>query len=221
VRLAIPVISLALLAGVFVNGLGHASPEAAQAYHARVREVAALIPMSLGKWHGTDSPVPAEATNLLKPNVMISRYFESADAAARLLVVQSSDARDMGGHYPPNCYPNSGWRQSAEPRHTEIAVGDMVIPVAEYSYASGAFGDGRNRRILDFFVLHPVGAVRDQRYVRDQSEDYRLRHYGAAQFQVIIDGDGADVSERERTFVELLEEFLPRIRAIQGEESVP
>lgn len=213
-RRIVPIASLIMLLGIFAESLTHPSPEGAQAYHAQVRELAEQVPLQIGDWMGEDSPVPAQARDLLKPNVLISRRYVAPDGdAVLLLIVQSADARDMGGHYPPVCYPNAGWSKLDEPRDSEVQVAGTPIPLTEYTYGVDGFDGGRERRILDFFVLKPVGAVREQHHVRRQASDYRLRHYGAAQIQVIVDGP-TSIAAREAIFAEFVEPLIPLIEAI-------
>src|SRR4051812_11108984 len=71
----------------------------AEAYHTRVRKVAANIPYHFGNWLGLDVPVPGSAVKLLKPNIIISRRFEEMRTGRQvtLLVVQCTDARDILG----------------------------------------------------------------------------------------------------------------------------
>lgn len=215
-RKAFPIASLLMLLGIFAESLTHPSPERAQSYHEQIRREADRIPMQIGDWMGEDSPVPAQARDLLKPNVLISRRYVAPDGeSAMLLIVQSADARDMGGHYPPVCYPNAGWAKLAEPRDSEVEVAGAAIPITEYTYGVGGVTGVRERRILDFFVLKPVGAVREQSHVRRQGSDYRLRHYGAAQIQVIVDGP-TSVEARERIFAEFVEPLIPLIEAIEA-----
>lgn len=213
-RRIFPIASLLMLLGIFAESLTHPSPEGAHAYHAQVRELAEQVPLQIGDWMGEDSPVPAQARDLLKPNVLISRrYVAPSGDSVLLLIVQSADARDMGGHYPPVCYPNAGWSKLQEPRDSEVQVAGTAIPLTEYTYGVDGFDGGRERRILDFFVLKPVGPVREQRHVRRQASDYRLRHYGAAQIQVIVDGP-TSITAREAIFAEFVEPLIPLIQAI-------
>lgn len=213
-RRIFPIASLIMLLGIFAESLTHPSPERAAGYHEQVRREAERVPLQIGEWMGEDSPVPAQARDLLKPNVLISRRYVDRDGdSAMLLIVQSADARDMGGHYPPICYPNAGWSKLAEPRDSEIQVAGMAIPISEYTYGVAGLEGVRERRILDFFVLKPVGLVREQAHVRRQASDYRLRHYGAAQFQVIVDGP-TSVAAREQIFAEFIEPLIPLIQAI-------
>lgn len=213
-RRIFPIASLLMLLGIFAESLTHPSPEGAHAYHAQVRELAEQVPLQIGDWMGEDSPVPAQARDLLKPNVLISRrYVAPSGDSVLLLIVQSADARDMGGHYPPVCYPNAGWSKLQEPRDSEVQVAGTAIPLTEYTYGVDGFDGGRERRILDFFVLKPVGPVREQRHVRRQASDYRLRHYGAAQIQVIVDGP-TSIAAREAIFAEFVEPLIPLIQAI-------
>ena len=55
--------------------------------------------------------MPPEAVKLLKPNVKLGRHYESLKDSrkqADLMIVQCKSPNDMSGHYPPNCYPQSG-----------------------------------------------------------------------------------------------------------------
>ena len=213
-RKLFPIASLVMLLGIFAETLTHPSPERAWEYHAGIRREAEQIPIRIGRWMGEDSAVPAQARDLLKPNVLISRRYVAPDGeSAMLLIVQSADARDMGGHYPPVCYPNAGWAKLAEPRDSQVDVAGVTIPITEYTYGVAGLDGARERRILDFFVLKPVGPVREQRNVRRQASDYRLRHYGAAQIQVIVDGP-TSIAARERIFAEFVEPLIPLIEAI-------
>lgn len=213
-RRIFPIASLIMLLGIFAESLTHPSPARAEGYHEQIRREAAGVPLQIGQWMGEDSPVPAQARDLLKPNVLISRRYVDRDGdSAMLLIVQSADARDMGGHYPPVCYPNAGWSKLDEPRDSEVEVAGTMIPLTEYTYGVAGVDGVRERRILDFFVLKPVGPVREQVHVRRQASDYRLRHYGAAQFQVIVDGP-TSVADREQIFAEFIEPLIPLIQAI-------
>lgn len=220
-RKLFPIASLVMLLGIFAESLTHPSPERARPYHEAVRRQADQVPLQIGQWMGEDSPVPAQARELLKPNVLISRRYVAPDGdSVMLLIVQSADARDMGGHYPPVCYPNAGWAKLDEPRDSAVEVGGREIPITEYTYGVATLEGARERRILDFFVLKPIGPVREQRHIRRQASDYRLRHFGAAQIQVIIDGP-TSVAYRERIFAEFVEPLIPLIEAIEasGESS--
>mgnify|MGYP007071125856 CR=1 FL=1 len=45
-------------------------------------------------------------------------FWQSFHEQVNVAVVQCRDARDMGGHYPPICYPGQGWT----PKNPGIAV---------------------------------------------------------------------------------------------------
>ena len=160
-----------------------------------------------------------------------------------VMLVQCKLAKDMLGHYPPRCYPAHGATLlRAEPRRWTLAddAGPLQVSGTEYEFAepdpSGAalpvFGPeagldsgragraGRRRVVMSFLIVPGVGIAGDMQGVSRAAEDYRERHHGAAQVQVVFDPSAGlpDRAAREAIFRELLRPALPAIRTLMDLE---
>jgi len=213
-QLLVPIVTVALL-GAMHAGLGaDAGDEAVDRYHAGARAAIGQVPERIGSWVGSDVEVPQSALVLLKPNALLGRrYFnESSGRAVTLVIVQCRDTRDMSGHYPPVCYPAHGWTSSSEPEEVELAVGSERLRVTRYRYMRTEFDHTTRITIFGMFVMPGTGIVQDMPGVRRAASDYRLRRFGAAQVQVVMDGTLAESEQ-----VEIAGEILGAVRSVFGE----
>lgn len=212
-------ISVALLAAFYFTTRDYPTAEKADPYHTHILQAVEGTPDMLGKWRlvKKEEP-PAAAQQLLRPNALLARYMVKDDTNtwARLIVVQTRDSRDMGGHYPPVCYPSSGWERDAEwPASKTVTVGDMQIPYQVYTFKQRAFPRDRRTKIYGFFAIPDSGFRTDIKSVRKAAEDYRVRPFGCAQIQVIVDADTPE-DAGERIFVELMSEITPLLNDLSG-----
>jgi len=158
--LAAPVATAAILISIMAfGGLNLVQPAWAEEYHADVREAVNAIPQQIGDWIGTDDPevTPAQQ-RILKPNIIVQRTYRQpgSNDYLRLLVVHCKDSRDMNGHYPRICYPNTGWSlNSAEPM--SIRMGSTAIPATHYSFSSTRDARDDEMYNINFFVLPARG----------------------------------------------------------------
>jgi hypothetical protein len=212
-----PFLSLGLLAGMVAEKQTFLTPEDAEPYHARAKAAIESFPYSIPpsfQWTGSDVAedprVQAAVIKLLRPNVILRReYVENVPGVpvqysrrAHLLIVQCRDSRDMLGHYPPRCYVGHGMTMDSE-KDRNWEVGDMLIRGKEYQFSQND-GDNVYRQIVYNFMIVPgVGIVRDMQGISDAAEDYQQRFYGAAQFQIVMDGD-MPVNERDEILRTLL-----------------
>src|SRR5580658_8411121 len=120
-----PLVSVVMLAGIMAEAGTHVQPADAAKYLEASRKAIDGISLSLvgptgEQWTGTDVPVAAAATELLRPNTILSRDYvsQSTGQTATLLIVDCSDARDLQGHYPPRCYPAQGQQFLASDQRT-------------------------------------------------------------------------------------------------------
>lgn len=163
----------------------------------RQRVVAAAferVPHTIRSWVGVDIPVPAAATELLHPNAVLSRSYQRIPSGptVSVLVVHCSDSRDMQGHYPPNCYPASGWNPTGDAlgRTVEIDAAGIVIPARVYEFDRLMdLGLRTGIRIVNFFVLPDGSYSRDMTALRAASERRAMAVRGAAQVQMITSLD--------------------------------
>ena len=186
---------LGVLAVIAADNARHVKPQDAAPYHARAKAAIDAFPYLIGYWTGSDEKVPDAAVKLLRPNALINRHYTNHAPDARgatwadLLISQCADSRDMTGHYPPICYPSSGEPQSAEPRPFTLKVNGLSVSGMEYMFTAMP-GQGIARKsVYNFFVVPGRGIVRDISGVRAAAGDYQRRCFGAAQFQVLMDGD--------------------------------
>ena len=199
-------------------------PRAADAepYHAAAREAAAGMPLTFDSYEGRDVALPEEAVTLLRPNVMFSRRYVShrPPRAASLLVVQVRDARDLLGHWPPNCYPSNGFTLEA-PESRQWRVAGESLPGLRFRMHKTV--DGRRaEQVVDFFMVLPDGRiVREMDTVTDAAARHDWRFYGAAQVQVLTSGAMSD-AERDAVFRDLVSAHQPLLDTLRaGRDTQP
>jgi hypothetical protein len=230
-----PAVSILMLMGMTAEAMTHITPKDSDGYLLRCKKAIEDIPTTLvgptgNIWSGKDTDVPPEATKLLRPNKILSREYVQQggeNASVSLLIVHCSDARDLQGHYPPRCYPASGHRQISEEQRTWHLPG-MDINGMAYEFSSGSMGG--TMTVYNFFVTprvpgahvsHPEldGAIcRDMADVYKSGEDYQRRYFGAAEFQIVGQGQ-ATMEQMDQAFVDLLTPNEDVIRTLMNRES--
>lgn len=211
-RLAIP-FSLLLMIAIGVARINPGNQEKVDAYHERVAQVINSIPIDTNGWTGQQVPLPQSAIKLLDPNALVARHYSNKEknVAATLLIVQCRDTRDMAGHYPPRCYPSSGWMDSESNPTRMYTLGHFDIK--RYGFQRIAGHVERGISVYSLFILPTGEMTTSMREVRRLSANYDFRMYGAAQIQVVIDGD---VPEEDHDWIlsDMFEIALPTIRAV-------
>lgn len=211
-----------LLLGMAIESSRRATPTDAEPYHARARVALERIPMQIGSWSGQIDKVEPQAIQLLHPNFIREWKFSDNDTSnprwldrwASLLVDQCKDAQDMAGHWPPNCYVNSGEEQTyCEQR--DWMVGGLLITGTEYHFLKTSATESTRTAVYDFMIVPDRGILRDMDGVRSAAEDYRRRYYGAAQFQVLMNAD-LPQQERDEIFTTLMEPCVPVIQTLMS-----
>jgi hypothetical protein len=222
--LAAPAACGALLLGMMAESATRITPADAGPYHARAREALKTIPMQIGSWSGTeetDETVPKQAIQLLHPNFIGAwRFSDNAPGpglytrVASLLIDQCTDAGDMAGHWPPNCYVNSGEEMVSE-QERDWTVGDLVITGKEYHFVKTTATETKRTAVYDFLIVPGRGIIRDMDGVWKAAEDYQRRYYGAAQFQLLMNAD-LPQQERDEIFTTLMQPCVPVIRTLMS-----
>lgn len=203
-----------LLGGVAVEKMSYATAADANPYHDKVRSAIEAFPTEFDGWAAEEVDLPPSAVALLKPNAIISRRYDNADDGkmVHFLVVQCRDARDMAGHYPPVCYPASGWT----PRSSESAewrVEDKRVEAREYTFSRSS-ATAESRLAVVNLIIMPNGKITpSMSEVRKAAADYRIHFFGAAQMQWVFDGRTSG-EERAETVEAFLKEAGPMIEAI-------
>jgi hypothetical protein len=189
---AAPLLTLALLCGLsaLLPNRMQTDPAADQ-HKQRVAEAMAQVPWTIPPWHGEErkGDVPPEAQKLLRPNAMLSRQYNCADRPpVHILLVHCGDARDMTGHYPPICYPSSGWIAvpAASPDEETLQVAGQPAKVRVYEFRRLA-DHGREERIRIFnaFVLPDGTLTPNIDDINKQSDRLAVSVQGVAQLQII------------------------------------
>ncbi len=211
-KLVAPALTVSCLALLHAQISKYASVDDKSAFHAAVAERVRMYPARIADWTGVETPLPAAAQQLLRPNVQFARRFtqESTGRRVNVLLIHCRDARDMSGHYPPNCYPANGWTPEGNARVSTWTMWGREVPVAEYAFTRREIQGDLRAVVYDFFIL-PTGAfVTEMNDVRRASGDYRMRPYGAAQFQVVFDASVPE-DERRQVALRLLEPLGPAV----------
>jgi hypothetical protein len=232
-----PLVSILMLVGIVAEAGTHirADDPRVLKYQAACRDAINGIPLTLigptgNMWTGTDAPVATAATELLRPNKILSRDYVkqgSSELSATLLIVDCSDARDLQGHYPPRCYPAQGQKlESSKPRTWHL--NGMDINGMEYEFSKGDLGD--EQVVYNFFITPCVpgvavshkelnGAIcRDMDDVYTSGEDYQRRYFGAAEFQVVMSG-AMSAEQRDEAFVDLMTPVQNVIRTLMNRDT--
>ncbi len=177
-------------------GLSHAADDGA--YKGRIAAVLKAAPRFIDRWTGVDAPVPPEAQKMLRPNAVLSRTYSKPDhPPVHVLIVHCNDARDMIGHYPPICYPSSGWTMTDTPRDLMLTIDRQPRPFREYRFdrLNTAAGGSEAMRIYSSFILPDGVLTCEIDDIHRLSERTAVSVRGVAQVQFItparIDDDAA------------------------------
>jgi hypothetical protein len=211
-------IALSVLLVMVVAGWWATRPGAADAepHHRRVRQAVDEMPDRIGPWIGRDQPMPDASIDLLNPNAMRARTFTHAATGRQvaILVVHCRNIRDIAGHYPPRCYPATGWvQQDARPVRWQARSGTM--PAMRYRFQRRQ-DERQAEMVVDSALFLPEGAVRRRlEALWEQAGDYQTRFYGAAQLQILTPAD-MKPETRRRTIRRLLTHHEHVLEALQS-----
>jgi len=187
-NILVPMVALAMLFAIGLLNAMKPGPKDAEPYHVQIKRLAREVPYRIGSWTGVDMELDWSAVRLLKPNAVVKRqYTHEADKGKQVwfALIQCKDARDMGGHYPPECYPANGWIISKAEKY-RWQVGDLTIDGVVYRvnrHGISAVGQ-QNANII---ILPDGRFVCDMDDVWEVASDYYRHYYGAAQIQIVTD----------------------------------
>src|SRR5262249_27236035 len=96
------------------------------------------IPLRIGRWQGTDEPVPGEITEMLTQDAVVRRVYHDLGYEVHVWVIYWS-SRNMvkGYHHPDVCWPTRGFRLSRRDV-VPIAAGGGTVPVTVREFARGS-----------------------------------------------------------------------------------
>ena len=196
--------------------IGQSLPDGSETdgYHAQVREVAKDLPREIGPWKSIDTELPDAAVALLRPNVLISRRYieDKTERAFALLIVQCADARDMEGHYPPNCYPAAGWARLRN-KTVPLEIGSLNATSVDYRFERGLQDGSETISVVNLIVVPKEGFVTSMSNIRRLGGTVSDRYYGAAQVQFVFDGQWEE-DERHAVVEQVGGSFEPLISVI-------
>ncbi len=215
-NLGLPVaVTTSMLLYAAMRGESSGPSKVTEAYFAQAREAADEVPYTLpGGWIGSDVPVPTQAVDMLKPNVLVSRSYESLGGrgTVSLLLVQTSDIANLLNHYPPACYPGQGW-QIISRDEADWTVDELPIRGTIYRMVPPG-GDEEQPVVIYNFMLQANGKTsRDMESLRSFARQGTGRVYGGGQVQVLFYG-GMDEEARAHAFESVMRESMPALRAI-------
>lgn len=221
-----PVVVIGVLVIALIDAQTERGRNTAPEYHQRISEVADEIPYLIedqelgGRWVGEPVPVPYEAIEILRPNVIQSvRFFHEVGGVRDgrtfgIMLVHCRDARELIGHYPPICYPSQGWEMiDAEPLDWQT-IGTLEPVGTQYDMMMASFESFSRQSVGNTMVIPQLGFARDMEPLREAGEDLRRRFLGAAQVQFIFDSNGTPQSERERLGRLVLEHYAPLLKLV-------
>lgn len=198
------ILALGVLGGLMAETLARPKPKDAEPYHRAVRAAVEGMAKVIGDWEGSDGEPTGAAVALLRPNVILERHYVNrrTGRAVNFLLVHCKDARDMAGHYPPNCYPGQGWElKKAEAAGWEIK--GQRIEGKEYEFVRTEMSQPIVLVVYNLMILPNGALVGDMDEVRKAAADYLRQFFGAAQIQVVMDGS-IPADERQEIFRELI-----------------
>ncbi|MDZ4755833.1 MAG: exosortase-associated EpsI family protein [Phycisphaerae bacterium] len=154
------------------------------------------VPTRIGDWIGIDVAVPTEATEILNANALLSREYSeiggrSIPNKVTMALIHCRDVRDMNGHWPLNCYPQSGWSIDKVVDRVDVpGPNDVTYPFAwcRFTIADGT-GALRSMSVLYAFVLPDGRLETDMRSLGATSTRRRDSAKGVAQFQFVFYAD--------------------------------
>lgn len=210
------ILCLLLMLGFYLEKRTYPSIDDATPFHARAAAMIADVPFNIGSWEGVDREVATAAQALLRPNAILSRSFQHKDTGeyVNLMLVQTRDSRDMGGHYPPICYPGQGWKQEMAGTNRKLVIDGRSVPFMYYRFSKPNFDRTTEITIYNFFALPAKGFAPDMDSVRAAAADYRYRAFGAAQIQVVFADPGLTDERRDEVFTELVAPLMPIVELI-------
>jgi EpsI family protein len=132
------------------------------------------IPTRLGRWDGTDVPVPDELREMLTPDAALRRVYTDLGFEVHVWVVFWS-SRNMvkGYHHPDVCWPNRGFRLDRR-AVVPVAAGGRTLPVTAREFArakSGGAAASHDRQLILYWT-------QEGRRVWSEDEERRVRAAG-------------------------------------------
>lgn len=208
------VATLAALSVGAANKIRLGPPPDAEPHLARVREAAGQVTGTVPGMIVKPAQVPRQAFDLLRPNVLESRAYTNlaTNDAFSVLLVHCGDIADMGGHYPPACYPGSGLKViSTTPMPLDLD--GQTLNGVEYELQPSRQDGRESTRIWNCMFLPNGSSTHDPGELRRFALLGNVRYYGAGQIQVLVRAS-LDPERREAIYDQALRIYAPAIDAM-------
>lgn len=191
------ILTVLLLLGVLLERLSFPTPQDAEPFQQRVASAVSAIPLSFGTWRGRDVALPAPARTLLREPVYLAREYLDVgrDLSGSLVVVYCRDTQDLAGHYPPNCYPSSGWKNMGGEKDVPVPIGGEIVPMKRYEFERREAGRVERLVVYDTFLIPGRSPMASMTEVYRAASNHVSRHYGAAQVLVVMEESRGEEEE--------------------------
>lgn len=213
-----PLVAAAMLAGLLGwNLVERSTAGGVDLYLASSRKEIEGVPWNIGPYIGTETQVAPAVVKLLNPNTLLQRRYVVPETGEwfSLLIVQCTRAKDLDGHYPPNCYPRAGWIPEQDAAEIVVHAGAIAIPALRYRFRHEGGIIPERMDILSFFIV-PVGQSRfggDMDLVNMLSRSPATDKLGAAQVQILTPAAMPEETRRS-IWDQTLEEITPVLTTI-------
>jgi hypothetical protein len=206
---------LALLPVLWFRGLLSPLPDLT-AYNAQINARMVELPSRFPELISVTSKPPQAAFDLLKPNVLDARQWTDpiTNSSFDVLVIHSSEGRDMLGHFPPNCYPGSGFQLvNSTPR--PIDVQGTQLQGIEYEFIAKRFDGPSAFRVFNVMLLPNQEQARNMEELYTYMGKYAYRNMGSGQLQIRVPISMPE-AERLAIYTRAIQMYFPVIQAIQA-----
>jgi hypothetical protein len=205
-----------LLSMMFVGGIDARPPTNIEGYHSAVRASINGLPYVINGAIGVDEDAAPGIDRMLRTNAMIQRRYTdpaTGDSFA-LAIVHCRDARNLVDHYPPVCYPASGWRAVGSERHL-LPGSPSPTPVGVYDFERDRGWQHARTSVVSFFILPDESAavVDSMDAVTAASRSPSRTGLGAAHVMLSFSGD-TNEDQMIGAAATVLELLQPTIRII-------
>jgi EpsI family protein len=181
------------------------------------------IPMQIGRWEGTDIPVPEEVAEMLTADAIVRRVYRDRELGYEVyawVIFWSSRNMVKGYHHPDVCWPNRGFRLLNRDVQS-VASGGGTVPIT-----TREFSRDTKRQLVLYWTQEGrrVWSAEDEERVQATGDSHdwlgeRLFRRGPPQatgrLVVLIGtevwGDGSAIQKQTREFAAKLADEVYRI----------
>lgn len=211
-----PIATALLLLVAAAHTLSMPSAADANPYHRAVARAADATPIRIDGLESRPIEIPEGSLKLLRANTARAVQYtdERTGIGCQFLLIQSKDARDLSGHYPPRCYPNVYGYVLIEQTPRQWVIDGLTIRGTEYTFAESEAPGAPRWVVMHFFALPSGDTTGRLNQMREAAADYLRRHRGAAQVQLMFRETDATPAQRDAMLERVLTAQAPLIRSI-------